>query len=100
MMFWVDANSIVANGELPLTVFLFGAHVDLRMLPPLELDGVSQEVLEHLKQLYIVAHHRGQRIVGQCSAALGDRDFKIGHRSFINLLTVHRFEWFALGTDP
>src|SRR6266496_415664 len=77
----VDADPVVAHLEAPLLAMGDGGDVDRRRLAgPAELDGVSNEVLEHLAEAAGVPREGGEGAAGHRRVALLDRGSQVEER--------------------
>ena len=71
-IFALDADAVVGYRELPLRSGWNGGDMDgKRALSPI-LDRVRDQILEDLNELRFVSPNDGQRIVSNCSTAVGD----------------------------
>jgi hypothetical protein len=59
----VDANAIVAHGEDPFLIRACYAYMHSWLLIPMELDGITDEVLHQLDELSRVPYDGRQRIM-------------------------------------
>jgi hypothetical protein len=96
----LDADAVVAHGEHPVRALAHGLDVDLRRhaIAP-ELDGVADQVLEHLDHLHLVAAHHGQVALRHRGAALADRQAQVVQRAADGEARVHRREGRARRVD-
>src|SRR5271166_1059704 len=72
------ANAVIAYAELPGTMLPYCGNMNAgRFLPPPELDGIAEQILEKLRQLRLVGDQCRQRIVRDHRSALGNGYIKI-----------------------
>src|ERR1035438_8928198 len=71
----VDSDAVILNRNYPIRAAVHRRNMDSRalFLSP-ELDGIGEQVLEHLGQLPLVHPQRGQWIPVNASAAFLDRN--------------------------
>ena len=72
-MLRLDADTIVAHREDPFAGAPLGRDVHARRLHAVELDGVADQVLEHLHQLRGVGRYAGQRVLRHLRPRFLDR---------------------------
>ena len=100
LMFHVDANSVIANGEAPKGIVLLCADVDGERLLATELDRVRNQVLEKLRDLdWIAMDCRHLFMCDFGSAALLDRKLEILDRVVEGLKRLNGLKFLLLRAD-
>src|SRR3990172_2597332 len=94
----VDADPVVAHREEPLLLARQAGDVDRgSLVGPAELDGVSDEILEHLREAGGVHAEGWERAAGDHRVALLDRGAQVLQRLIEHRARVDERRWFV---DP
>ena|SRR5678810_714082 len=73
-IFGVQSDPIVADRKQPFSGPACSRHIYLWCLLSVKLDGITDQVLKKLAQLYPIRHHSRQRIAGYDRPAFLDRN--------------------------
>src|SRR6185436_617726 len=95
-----DPYSVVADIELPLSIFAAGAHVHRGGNRVAKFDRIADQVLEKLGQLNRIALNTWQGIVRYVGFVLLHHHSQIGDRILKGFFSLHRPEFFRAGADP
>src|SRR6185295_19960048 len=96
---WVQPDTIVADRKQPFTGLALSRHVNPWRFLTVELDGIADQVLKELPQLYPIRHHGGEGVVGDDRPAFLDRNPQIAQHLFQNAVAAHLFRHFVLHSD-
>jgi hypothetical protein len=68
---WINADAVVPHRKNPVMILTRHPHMHVGWLIAMELDGITDQVLEQLDELARIRCHHWQRIAGdQCSVFL------------------------------
>ena len=88
-----DPDPVVLNAEGPILSLLFGTNLYLRRnAASSELDGVSDEILEQLKQLRFISPQNGKVFFGDRGPAVPDGGGKVCNCILKNAVEIDRRE--------
>src|SRR5258706_386436 len=73
----IDADTVIPHREHPERAFLDSRDVDGRRFLPMELDGVPDQVLKHLREQTRVGDNFRQKSAGDLGMVVANGNFKI-----------------------